>query len=266
MEIAGKTYAFLGPFPSPPDPIKFELLQLKGRFVDALGKAPVDTVVVAVADGPAAARARTQGLHVVTLAELVDHLAPLAPAHRVAGLRRALRPQVGPDSPSKLARALHAATPADGAALVTIARHAIDNGVGLDMNDPEAALAAPPGDAWLLAWCSDADGCRFYAVPSAEAERAGLAAIRGTCFADSSDVDGTTLAILVRVLAAMDAPLGRDPAVLAARHVDGWRGEGFAGSAEDLLPWVGWLEPHLLRAVSQLDRPFTQIVAVNQAM
>jgi hypothetical protein len=272
VEIAGKTLCFLGPFPSEPDPVKFELLQLGGRFTDDLKAASIDAVVVADATGTHAEAARKRGLRVVPLHELVEYLVTVAPAGRVANLRRTLRAKVGPTSPGELADALHEADPGDVAALSELVRNAHENDVNVELSEGEPAASAPD-DAWLLAWCSDADGCSFYAVPSEEAERAALRTIRGSCFADGSDVHGARLGVLIRVLAGMEFVGNREPADLARRMFEGWHAE-FAGSedevglasADDLMAWIGWLRPHLLTTFSQLGRPYAVVVAVNQAM
>lgn len=272
MEIAGKKVGFRGRFPSDLDPVKFELLQLGARYTDDARDAAVDLVVVADPGAAPAGQARARGLAVVSLRELVDHLVTVAPAGRVPNLRRALRAKQGPDSPAKLARALHEADPADGVGLAGLLRDALDNDVVVELTEGAAPADAPVAP-WLLAWCSDADGCACFAVPGAEAERAGLAAIRGACFADGSDVAPAALGVLIRVLAGLEHVGTREPAALARGLYDGWRAElagrdaeaGLA-SAEDLVPWIGWLAPFRLSTLAEVERPFTAIVAVNQAM
>jgi hypothetical protein len=271
MNVANRVFCFLGPFPSPPDPVKFELLQLSGRSTDTLTAPTIDVVVV---DNPAsehAERGRRRGCEVITLQQLVEFLVTMAPAHRVKQLDRTLRARSGPDSPGMLAAALDRADPVRGETIVELVRQAQSNDVIVHLEEAGGAAGGMAEDAWLLAWCSDADGCEFFAVPDAEARRARLDAVSGACFADGSDVAAAELEILVRVLAGMTGVGSGTPAEAAAALFDGWKSELGVSEAAisgpgDLVPWIAWLEPYQLSKIEEVARPFRGIVAINQAM
>ncbi len=262
-----------GTFPRDPGPLKAAIVRGGGKVAHDISYDRIDVVVLGDRSARAAREAERRGLAIVTAAELIVALADLDSAH-AAALRKVMLEPVGPMSPKDLASALHAADPELPATAADLVAQALDNDVVVHLG--LAGSRATPAPSWLLAWCSDADGCELYVIPEAvvdERRRADLMAVRGLCFANGSDAAPRELGAAIRLLAGATFVGNRSPAELAARLHAGWanelRGveaEAQLHSAADLEPWIGWLEPYHAGSIEDLRGPFSQIVAVNQAM
>lgn len=268
MEIRGNVFCFAGKFPVDTTPMKKRLEREGGRVVDF---ADPDARVAVIGDKATSKRkaAGKRGLVIVDWMQLVSAINAAAPS---AGLPAPAKP-AGPRNPRQLMIQLNRADPRDGDAIADILIRALDNDVTLELDSDAPATADPSVSVWLLAWCSDADGCELYLVPEDaldDQKRADLAAIDGACFADSNDVDAATLGAAVRVIAGLTFVGNRDPDQLAEQLWQGWQDELAAGSgiadATDLRPLIGWLVPMHTRSLADVRRSFARVVAVNRAM
>ena len=269
MGVSDDVFCFAGKFETGIRPVQKRLKRAGARIA---GFDDEDTTVV-VLGGKAKSKeraARKRGLRMLTLQQLEAELvAAEAPPAKVTTT------PVGPASPRSLMLALNAIDPSTGDALGQLLSQARANGVSLDL-DPLRDGAASHEPAWLFVWCSDADGCEFFAVVESaldDQRRADLLAVTGLCFANSGDATPEQLGAAIRLLAARTAIGNRSPDDLANELFAGWSDElegaedraGIRG-ADDLLPHVGWLAECGLRGDTQLQRRFSKVVAVNQAM